>query len=60
MGVEQTAPMQFPKSDPESLFASFAASDDKDSEDEMSDIVKVVDKNTYKPTPDEKATIIYK
>ncbi|MGP4120638.1 hypothetical protein ACT3N8_12550 [Psychrobacter aquimaris] len=47
--------MQFPKSDPESLFASFAAS-----EDEMSDIVKVVDKNTYKPTPDEKATIIYK
>lgn len=37
MGVEQPAPMQFPKSDPESLFASLAASDDKDSEDEMSD-----------------------
>ena len=37
MGVEQPAPIQFPKSDPESLFASFAASDDKDSEDEMSD-----------------------
>ena len=52
--------MQFPKSDPESLFASLAASDDKDSEDEMSDIVKVVDKNTYKPTPDKKATIVYK
>lgn len=28
MGVEQPAPIQFPKSDPESLFASFAASDD--------------------------------
>ncbi len=29
MGVEQPAPMQFPKSDPESLFASFAAPKDK-------------------------------
>lgn len=37
MSVEQPAPIQFPKSDPESLFASLAASDDKDSEDEMSD-----------------------
>ena len=37
MGVEQPAPIQFPKSDPESLFTSLAASDDKDSEDEMSD-----------------------
>ena len=37
MGVEQPAPIQFPKSDPEILFASLAASDDKDSEDEMSD-----------------------
>ncbi|MGM8937332.1 PAAR domain-containing protein [Psychrobacter sp. W2-37-MNA-CIBAN-0211] len=37
MGVEQPAPIQFPKSDPEILFASFAASDDKDSEAEMSD-----------------------
>ena len=37
MGVEQPAPIQFPKSDPESLFSNFAASDDKDSETEMSD-----------------------
>lgn len=37
MCVEQLAPLVFPKSDPESLFASFTASDDKDSETEMSD-----------------------
>ena len=60
MCVEQPAPKQFPKSDLEAVFASFAASDDKNPEDEMSDIVKVVDKKTYKPTPNEKATIIYK
>lgn len=31
MGVEQPAPMQFPKSDPESVFASFAAPKDNQS-----------------------------
>ncbi|WP_350655622.1 PAAR domain-containing protein [Psychrobacter sp. S1-30-MNA-CIBAN-0213] len=36
-GVEQPTPLVFAKSDPDSMFASFAASDNKDSEDEMSD-----------------------
>ena len=39
MGVEQPAPIQFPKSDPESLFASFAApKDNQPSESDDNDL----------------------
>lgn len=35
--IEQAAPLGFPKTDPETVLSNFAASDNKDSEDEMSD-----------------------
>ncbi|MGB3109394.1 MAG: PAAR domain-containing protein [Psychrobacter alimentarius] len=35
--IAQAAPLVFPKPDSETVFSSFAASDNKDSEDEMSD-----------------------